>query len=329
MSFFQSLFHSIRSMKQVRLNRNIITYLICVVIATILWFFNALNKDYTVEIPYPVKYINLPGGKHLVGKLPNEITLEVSAKGFALLGHKISTSFLPITFNVNTYSNHLLEKDNVFEYTLKTNDIKDRIGSQLSSKIKLLNISPEIIHFRFAPSVYKKIAVRPQVEYSLQRQYILNKITSVPDSVTVSGPSVIVDTLQAVPTEKIKLENLRKNVSKEADLKEIYGCQMSPDQVKVDVWVEQYTEAKKTLPVEVLNVPDSLTLRLFPDHVNITYNVGLSLYDKISNTDFRFTVDYRQTEKSSYLEVKADRLPEYIKDLTFSPQKVEYILEKK
>lgn len=53
----------IQQFKEKYLNRNIVSYLICVVIASILWFLNTLSKDYLTEITYPVKYTNFPGGK--------------------------------------------------------------------------------------------------------------------------------------------------------------------------------------------------------------------------------------------------------------------------
>lgn len=315
--------------KNIRIDRNIITYLICVVIATILWFLNALNKDYTAVISYPVRYVNMPKGKHLVSNLPSTLTLEVRAKGFALLGHRASTSFLPITFNVNTYSNHLLERDEVLEYTLNTNEIKDKISNQLNTDIKLLDITPATIEFKFAQSVNRNIAIRPTVEYTLKRQYILNKITATPDSILVSGPAIIMDTLRYVPTESVNLKELGKSVSREVGLAGVQGCTYDDVLVNLDLQVEQFTEAKKTIGLKAINVPDSLYLRLFPDNINITYDVGLSNYEKISNEDFMFYVDYKQIVLSSYLDVKTGKVPAYIKNLIYSPQKVEYIIERK
>lgn len=312
-----------------RIDRNIITYLICVVIATILWFLNALNKDYSAVISYPVKYVNLPQGKHLISDLPSTLSLEVRAKGFALLGHRISTSFLPITFNVNTYSNHLLEKDEVFEYTLNTNEIKDKIGNQLNTEIKLLDITPATIEFKFAQSVEKKVAVRPVVNYTLKRQYILNQITATPDSVLVSGPATIIDTLRYISTKSLRLKDLDKSVTKEVELTPLRGCTVDDATVKLDLQVEQFTETKKTIRLQARHVPGSFYLRLFPDNINITYDVGLSNYEKITNQDFEFYVDYDQTQSSSYLNVKVGKTPAFIKNLVFSPQKVEYIIERK
>lgn len=312
-----------------RFNRNIITYLICVIIASILWFLNNLNKDYSAELTYPVKYINFPEGKYPVLKLPSHLQLEVKAKGFALLGYSIRTSFLPITFNVSTYCNHLQKRDDIFEYTLNTNDIKDKIGSQLSTDIKLVNVYPEEIVFKFAAAVHKKVAIRPTLDYTLKRQYILNRVISIPDSILISGPATIIDTLKYVTTAPLTLENVGKNISKTLKLVPVEDCSFKEESAEVVLDVEQFTEAKRTISITPLHVPDSVNIRLFPPTVNISYDVGLSKYEKVTDNDFVFSVEYPLQGNMTYLEVKVRKAPAFIKDLSYTPQKVEYILEKK
>lgn len=87
---------------ELHIKRNVVTYGVCVIIATVLWFLNALNKEYTTENTYPIKYMDLPKGKLLVSEPPKEMTLAIKAHGFALLRYSISTSFLPIVLNVNS-----------------------------------------------------------------------------------------------------------------------------------------------------------------------------------------------------------------------------------
>lgn len=321
--------HVVKKMKEIRLSKNIITYLICVVIASILWLLNALSKDYSAELTYPVKYINFPEGKYPVIKLPSQLQLEVKARGFALLGYRIKTSFLPITFNVSTYANHLQQKKDIFEYTLNTDDIKDKIASQINPDIKLLNIYPEEIIFKFAVAKHKKIAIRPVLDYTLKRQYILTRVTTVPDSIWVSGPASVVDTLKYVRTEPLQLKELNKNVDRQLELVHLPDCTFKEESVEVFLEVEQFTEAKRTLPITAYHVPDSMNIRLFPPNVNISYEIGLSKYDKVNDNDFIFSIDYPKSSHTNFLEIKASKVPGFIKNLTYSPQKVEYILEKK
>ena len=75
-------------------------------------------------------------------------------------------------------------------------------------------------------------------------------------------------------------------------------------------------------------VPEHMNIRLFPPYVTVSYEIGLSKYDKVSNKDFVFSIDYPTAPHTNFLEVKAVKVPDFIENLTFTPQKVEYILEK-
>ena len=154
------------SSQELHIKRNVITYGVCVIIATVLWFLNALNKEYTTEISYPIKYTELPKGKLLVSEPPKEMTLTIKAHGFALLRYSISTSFLPIVLNVNS----LLDKKDLLEYTINTSEIKDRITTQLNTDIQLISIKPESITFKFSRFESKRVPVIP-VSYTHLRAH--------------------------------------------------------------------------------------------------------------------------------------------------------------
>lgn len=313
------------------LDRNIITYGICVLIASILWFLNALNKEYTSEISYPVKYTDFPKGKYLVSELPSSIQLEVRAKGFALLGHHIRTSFLPIIFNLNSYNNHLQKKGHIYEFTLHLNEIKEKISSQLNSEIKLLSVKPESIEFRFSQAANRKVPICPSVHYTLKSQHILKEaIRCTPDSIVISGPKARIDTLKCVHTETWDAGEIKKDRDRTLKLCPISGITFDEINVTVYIQIERFTEAQRTIPIHILHLPDSLDIKLFPASVEISYEIGLSKYDRITDRDFRAVTDFQKYDRtSSFLPVEVIKFPPFIKDLKITPQKVEYILEKK
>ena len=59
---------------ELHIKRNVVTYGICVIIATVLWFLNALNKEYTTEITYPIKYTDIHKKKLFINKPPKAKT---------------------------------------------------------------------------------------------------------------------------------------------------------------------------------------------------------------------------------------------------------------
>jgi hypothetical protein len=308
---------------------NTITYGACLAVAAALWFLNALNKEYVTEITYPVRYGDLPRGKMLVSDMPREITLEIKAHGFALLRHKLSTSLLPVVFNVNS---DLLQKSDILEKQVNTAEIKERIAAQFNSDVQLLHVKPESIFFKFSRLERKKIpVVATGARYSLHQQYILKSAPVViPDSVIAEGPASVIDTLRAAHLASVHFPHLARSVARDISLVEIPGVQLTPDEARLEIEVERHTGGKKNIPVVTRGLPADLYLRLFPSSVEVTYNVGLSRYEQVLDSRFVLSVDYREAAGApGTLEVKVEQSPDFIDNLTLSPDRVEYLVEQK
>ena len=307
------------------IKNNATTYGICL-LAAILWFLNALNKEYATEVAYPVKYGDIPKGKVLISEMPREIVLEIKAHGFALLRHKLSTSFLPVVLNVHS---ELLQKDDVMEKEVNMAEIKERVSAQFHSDIQILRVKPESIHLKFARLASKKVPVVHHARYSLRSQYILEEgITVTPDSVLVEGPAAIVDTLRAAHLLPQTLNDLHKSVARDVPLANIPGARPLVEDARVSIKVERSTEGKRNLPVSARSLPPNSSIRVFPATVEVTYHVGLSRYDQVRDSDFLLTVDYLQASRSSgALEVKVEKAPAFISNLIISPERVEFLVE--
>ncbi len=314
-------------------NKKILRYLIFVFIATIFWFLNALSKDYTTKVSFPVHYVSLPKNKTLVKDLPNELFLEVKGKGFALLRYKLSTAFRPINLNVENHIGKVASKNNLLDYTLHMNNTKTSksISRELSKDIQLIKIIPDTIGFHFSDIIRKKVAVQPKVNIKFANQYSLSdKITTEPDSIFIAGPSAFIDTLSKVYSSLISLKNIDRSTKRNTSIEKINNINFSRKRVVVNIPVDRYTEATKDIQITTLNLPDSLNIRLFPSQIRVNYRVGLSNFDKIRATDFKASVDCKSIGNNvNYLKISLDSIPNCIKDINISPSLVEFIIEKR
>ena len=71
-------------LEKLKNDKRIVVFIVCLSIATVLWFLNALSKDYSTTISYPVKYVNPPGNQFLSNSPPAKFDLKVEAHGFTL-----------------------------------------------------------------------------------------------------------------------------------------------------------------------------------------------------------------------------------------------------
>jgi len=317
--------------KNILADRRLMIFLFFVVLSTIFWLLNQLEEEYETKISLPVRYTDFPSDKILVNDLPEYFDLTVKAHGFKLLEYKISNKFLPYSINVNSLTLRIhSESDYVKLYAL-TRLIKDDVEKKLSSELQIISIKPDTLYFNFAERIFKKVPVVSQLNAVPATQYMIqDKIFFNPDSITISGANPIIDTIHQVYTEKKDLLDLDSEFNKEIQLQKIKNVDFSEDEIDVTIKVEKFTEGTQNIKLNVINVPDSIVLRTFPNRVSVSYFVALSHYDKVLPQLFEAIVDYNKIEsQNNKLDVQIVNQPDYIKSLRYSPRSVEYIIEKK
>ncbi len=312
-------------------NGKAFVFLVCLGLASFLWFLNALEKHYTDHISVPVRYINIPKDKDLIGKLPDKFEITVDAFGYTLLQHKLSLAFSPIFLDVNELTNNNLESRYMSKFTISTNGHKEEFAKQISSEIEIINIRPDTINFYVSNVVEKLVKVHPVVSLDFDKEFILQKPpVAIPELVLVRGPEFILDTLKYIYTKPIVFKKLSHDVEKKAELVFLPELRSEVNEIKVQIGVEQFTEAKFELPLVILNQPDSLLIKTFPSKIKVTCRVGLSQYNKLNNSSFRAMTDYlSHSIVNSKLAVKLDKVPETVLTVDYFPKEVEYIIELK
>ena len=295
-------------------------------ISVFIWFLNALSKNYTTEIDFPIAYENFPEDRVFVGGLPEQLHLRVNAHGYAILRYQVFRRPVPINFNVSAIPFSRPGGDSARTFTL-TRYLRDQVSMQLPAELQLLEIKPDTLFFHFARSASRYIPVRPDLVFEIDRQFtIRDGIGLEPDSVLVTGPDVILDTLRFIPTERVELGLLNKDYSDRIRLKQIPDLQYDRSRVVCSIGLERFTEVQLTLPIQVLNLPDTISLQTFPSRVRFTCNVGLSKYERVNGNLIRAVVDYNQIgEGSRQASVQIQNIPVFLLGYEYYPKTVEYL----
>lgn len=316
--------------ERIGLRRKTLIFLFFLLVAIVIWLMKALEKNYTTEIDYPVRYRNFPSDKTLIGEVPDHLQLTVYAHGYVLLQHKISSRYIPLVISVKSFSLKQMRGADSGFYFIETRLMSDYIDKQLSSKFEILNVQPDTLIFHFADVISRKLPVESKVSYTLDKQLILkSKPVPVPDSVEISGPDYIIDTLKYIETKQRDLGLVSESGTYEINLNSIEHCTLVNDKIGMEFQVEKFTEKSLAVPIQIKDAPDSLKVITFPSNVNITCQVGLSNYEKLQPGMFSATVNYNEIrEGKPRLKVELLRSPEFITALKFSPRSVEYLIEK-
>lgn len=296
----------------------------------IIWLLNAMGKNYTSIIDYPVAYTNFPDELVFIGELPDKLNLRVDAVGYSLFRYKLIGRPEPITFNVSSFAMSRVGNDTTRTYIL-TRYIRDQVSRQLPSELQLLDIKPDSLLFRFARMKSKMVPVESSLIFEVDKQFtVKDKVILTPDSLLISGPDFMIDTISSIKTKDTNLGQLTKSFSGKVELSGLENISMGTVEVDCLIELERFTEVQFYIPLEAVNLPDTMNIQTFPSRVKVICNVGLSQYDRIDKNMFRATVDYTNiVAGNNRLQVNLLNIPLYVRSFDYNPRTVEYLLSEK
>ena len=153
-----------------------------------------------------------------------------------------------------------------------------------------------------------------------------------PDSVVVVGAKDLVSKVNFVETEKVVLSDVKKNLLETVQLKipkKTNNLTFSNENVILKAKVEKFTEGALKIPVNVINVPESINLKYFPKEVSVSYYVSLSNFNSILAKDFKVVCDYNKVVNNQPLLVpEIERFPKLVKNVKIKQQRIEFIILK-
>lgn len=313
----------------IKLNRKVITFLICVLASCFFWLMMTLSKQYTIIINFPVRYINFPVDKVVANQLPENIDIEIESNGFNLMLYKIRKRNDEILMDVKD-AKPLPAKNHFY---LCSNSRMDKITSQFNSEINIVRLFPDTVFLNFNKKVTKRVPVKANLKLTFQNQFQQkDSVLLTPNFIEVSGAADVIQKINEVETVPMEFNNVNKPLSFKLDIfktNELKFVQLSQNAIHGVVNVTKFTEASILIPIEVDNIPIGYSLKTFPDKITVKYNVAFENYEKMNASLFRAAVDYKKIEPGiNKLKVQLVKFPAEIKAVKINPERVEYIIKK-
>jgi hypothetical protein len=144
-----------RSSRVKRRKQQIVTFLFCMGIATVLWFLRALENDYTTQISNPVNIEGLPANRALLPPLQKEVTLRVEGHGYSLLKHNLDFSRSPLTVNYGEIRPFPPKEKSGFTERIPMVRFIQSFSVQMGD-LKVLSIKPDTLVLQFSEITTQK-----------------------------------------------------------------------------------------------------------------------------------------------------------------------------
>ena len=287
------------------LNNFLIFLLISILFSTIV----KLTKVHTKSISYKINLTDIPDDKIITNQSVDSIKITVSSFGFDFVKYYLSDQA------INISSKDIF--DNSKSYVITQSNSYSQIDNFITPKFELISINIDSLFFNYDRLKTKNVPVvlNSSINFSQGFDYFEN-FTIIPDSISVIGPELVLESINTITTKKLILDNLKSSINENLLLDIQYtNLKYSNKSVKLFIDVEKSTESILDIPVSIINVPKDIKLNYYPKMIKISFTVSLDNYQKYSSKDFKIICDFNQISLDGKLTPEVINQPNLIKNL--------------
>lgn len=293
--------------------------MLCVSAATIFWFFNALNKDYTTSINYPVEFSYDRDLFIATIPVPEEIQINVSGGGWNLIRRYGFFNTRPIIINL----------DNPDERKqISGNSLRATLSDQLP-EFKLNFVVTDTVYLSITNRIKKKFPIKVDSSgISMADDYrIISTIAVAIDSVEIDGPDEYVN---AIP-DSIVIKPLDDDIDDDFNEEISINLQnplliVTPSEINVSFFVARFVRISRDFVIQTENFPLDSTLLLENPLVTLSFIIQSGVEDQLLDEDFSIVADLqRMVFVDSTIQPLIKKYPSYISDIEIESGRVKVV----
>ena len=287
-----------------------------------IWLIIQLSKTYNANLVVTIEITEVPVDQVLEKEMFT-IDYELKTSGFKLFWLDFKSNLIDFELS------KLDQSENA--YTLNSKEIKASLTDKYSVNENNIKLNQDTFKIHFSEKEVKYVKVNPDINYSFAAGYnTVHQLKTDPDSIKISGKKNILDQIKYLKTEKVDISKVDDTINRFINIKiPKEEINIEREQVKVYLPVEKFTEDEKVIPIQLVNVPDSLQVNYFPKNVSLNYLVAISKYNKITAEKFIVQCDFENRfSKQGIIIPKVIKKPQHIKNINISPSKIEFLIKK-
>lgn len=317
-----NLAQSINRKMHTRRGRNLLSYLLCFLVAFAFWLFIATDDVTERCYELKVELDNVPDSVVVLENVPPSINVVMKGRGTQFLKYYFS-KVPDMHLDFRQYASPSAK-----EISVSRTKLDSRIREIFGQNVNIIVVSPDSINLHYTTGTGIRVPLR-----------VLANVTTSPECI-LSGPAVAdVDSVtiymahdaprmkhKYAETETLTLDDVSDTTVVEVAVQQQPNMRIIPDKVRVTVPVEMLVARTATIPVTVTNVAEGERVLTYPAAVAVQYLVPM----RMSSMPFRAKalVDFKKIRSgATRAHVSLSDIPEGLKVVSLSPDSVEYVIE--
>lgn len=298
-------------------------------LAVLLWFFVVTDIEYYSDLQIPLRIEGLPENQALNYELPGMVQGRFRGKGHTLLWANMTMPLSETGLVLN-----LSKTRNTKVYYLN-----DYYSEHPDRFILPRDYNLELIHIVEPESIWVSVEARSDKELNLNVEanitpalgyMLVGEIDVNPPKVMVHGPKSMLEKLNSISLEPVKLNEVNEDVTMTLPIRlepeQLFDIDIEAALVTADIQsigsVEFYN-----IPIRLENVPRGVEVSVIPKAIGLEAEGGLDRLLELKPTDFTVSFDFRENwTPDEQLYAPIATLPMGVKRVNrFIPEKIEIV----
>ena len=302
------------------MKRDVLTFLLFLVLAAIIWYGHAMHSVRNTRVPVLIQYTGKPGSIGLGERLPDTVMIEVRDAGSRLNAYHHEP--LHLTIDLRAYIHG--EKGTIH---VPSDALRRSISDILQGTSRLIETEPEEIRCSYFTEQEKSVPIASRCELQPAAEYQMVGTPSLSRTrIKLYGQDKALQAIDTLYTEALTLNELSDTTVTRVALALPPRVRAEVDSIDLTVVTERFTEKKFIVPIQVIGLPDGRRVRLFPPEVEVSVRVGMAHFTEVNPTDVRAVCTY-SAERSDKLDVELHYSNPFITAAWAYPGVVEFMVE--
>ena len=298
-------------MPKLKILQNLDLRLVSLALAVILWLHAATEREYTVAFNCPLAVLNIPQG-YVLAALPKPVACDITATGKDLVAFKLRTPQVVVDAGNRQVRNQ----------TFKLTESVLQCPFGLAARQVAFAVPELVVKLDRLGS--KTVLLLPDLTGQPAEGFAVSDSTgAVPDSVALQGPEKLVEQIDTLLTEPVRIDELRQAVDIRARVvvPDFQLFAAAPESATVRLRFEKTGERLfKNQPIALANRGQGYLVSFSPGTVDIVIAGPQQLLQGARPEDIKVFLDLKDLARGSHQLQAVIELPDRLEMIAANPR---------